>query len=339
MNNLNDQIVKYLKGELSPEEMHALEKRALSDPFLADALEGAESIDPVQFEKDVSDIEKDTLYKKPSKIFWPLRVAASIILIVTVTYVVVNISSRENENDSIALNKTSESKDQTDEIATQPKEETISPHEEAQEEAEQSKPIINSKPRTEIRERVASEQSKPIETKSATENAGAGATMSNENLIAEQALTETSTEEEALSLEDDTELNARDENVAARKEVAKADIAAEDTRSERLKSKKLAQRAAEQPSAISSREGDYQDYVKNNLVYPQSAVANKIEGEVTVSFRIANDGTPYDFQVEKSLGFGCDEELIKLISNGPKWTPPASATQRTNFSFTFTLPE
>ena len=33
-------IEKYLAGELSPAEMHALEKAALDDPFLADAIEG-----------------------------------------------------------------------------------------------------------------------------------------------------------------------------------------------------------------------------------------------------------------------------------------------------------
>ena len=33
-------IQRYHKGELSPEEMHAMEKAALDDPFLADAMEG-----------------------------------------------------------------------------------------------------------------------------------------------------------------------------------------------------------------------------------------------------------------------------------------------------------
>jgi hypothetical protein len=35
-------IERYLKGELSPAEMHAIEKAALDDPFLADAIEGME---------------------------------------------------------------------------------------------------------------------------------------------------------------------------------------------------------------------------------------------------------------------------------------------------------
>ena len=35
-------IQRYLKGQMSPEEMHAIETAALDDPFLADAIEGYE---------------------------------------------------------------------------------------------------------------------------------------------------------------------------------------------------------------------------------------------------------------------------------------------------------
>ena len=40
MGDLRNDIERYSKGELSPAEMHELERKALSDPFLADALEG-----------------------------------------------------------------------------------------------------------------------------------------------------------------------------------------------------------------------------------------------------------------------------------------------------------
>ena len=38
-------IEQYLQGKLSPAEMHALEKAAVQDPFLADAIEGYQSAD------------------------------------------------------------------------------------------------------------------------------------------------------------------------------------------------------------------------------------------------------------------------------------------------------
>ena len=42
-------IDKYLRGEMTPAEMNALEKKALQDPFLADALEGAQQLPPGDF--------------------------------------------------------------------------------------------------------------------------------------------------------------------------------------------------------------------------------------------------------------------------------------------------
>lgn len=53
MTDLNDDIARYLNGQMSPAEMHALEKRALDDPFLADALAGASSVSSDEFSADV----------------------------------------------------------------------------------------------------------------------------------------------------------------------------------------------------------------------------------------------------------------------------------------------
>lgn len=65
--------------------------------------------------------------------------------------------------------------------------------------------------------------------------------------------------------------------------------------------------------------GKFEKYVQEKLQYPAGAAAAGIEGEVVVGFRIKKDGTLYDFNVEKSLGFGCDEEAIRLLKEGPKW--------------------
>ncbi|MBT1686614.1 hypothetical protein [Dawidia soli] len=50
-------IERYLNGELSPAEMHALEKKALYDPFLADALEGAAQLAPAELSADLQQLQ------------------------------------------------------------------------------------------------------------------------------------------------------------------------------------------------------------------------------------------------------------------------------------------
>ena len=50
-------IERYLRGEMTAAEMHALEKEALADPFLADALDGASEVGPQNFVFDLRHIQ------------------------------------------------------------------------------------------------------------------------------------------------------------------------------------------------------------------------------------------------------------------------------------------
>jgi TonB family protein len=66
----------------------------------------------------------------------------------------------------------------------------------------------------------------------------------------------------------------------------------------------------------------YKIYLDDNLHYPIQAIENKVQGKVTVKFEISPTGTITDFQITKGIGFGCDEEAIRLIRQGPKWSAP-----------------
>ena len=47
-------ITRYLNGELLPEEMHAMEKASLDDPFLAEAMEGYEGMEEKNWDKELT---------------------------------------------------------------------------------------------------------------------------------------------------------------------------------------------------------------------------------------------------------------------------------------------
>jgi hypothetical protein len=64
MDKWEDDIRRYINGEMSPEEQHALEKKALRDPFLADALEGAGLITSDDFTDDIKDIDAELAQKE-----------------------------------------------------------------------------------------------------------------------------------------------------------------------------------------------------------------------------------------------------------------------------------
>jgi len=65
----------------------------------------------------------------------------------------------------------------------------------------------------------------------------------------------------------------------------------------------------------------YNQYLEENLRYPQQARDNNVKGRVTIQFTVLANGDLASFKVVKGIGHGCDEELIRLIKDGPQWNP------------------
>ena len=74
------------------------------------------------------------------------------------------------------------------------------------------------------------------------------------------------------------------------------------------KNKKFIQKS-EYPGGIER----LRSFIKNNLKYPQKALENKIEGNVLVRYKVNSIGEIFNIQIIQGLGFGCDEEAIRII--------------------------
>ncbi len=66
-------------------------------------------------------------------------------------------------------------------------------------------------------------------------------------------------------------------------------------------------------------------FIKNNLQYPDTAKMYHVEGVVYASFIVEKDGSLSGFKIRRGLGWGCDEEAIRVLKLMPKWRP---ATRR-----------
>ncbi len=109
-------IERYLQGKLLPAEMHAMEKTALSDPFLADAIEGFRSTDTDIAKKDLANIRRSLLEKEETKRIIPsavntrwMRVAALFIVLASVgtfSWYLVNNGNDKRELAQEALTST-----------------------------------------------------------------------------------------------------------------------------------------------------------------------------------------------------------------------------------------
>ena len=78
---------------------------------------------------------------------------------------------------------------------------------------------------------------------------------------------------------------------------------------------------SEHPAQPSVSPDEYLEYLKINLKKPKQAIENQITETVEVEFKVNKKGELSDFKIIKSLGYGCDEEAIRLIREGPKWLP------------------
>ena len=109
MRNRKHDIEKYLRGELSPAEMHALEKDALNDPFLAEALEGVAHAGADNFLHDLHRINRKvhdrTRRRKHKNINiwgWTAGMAAAVLLVAVSGFLVISLL-KDQEAEQLAM--------------------------------------------------------------------------------------------------------------------------------------------------------------------------------------------------------------------------------------------
>ncbi|MES2795913.1 MAG: energy transducer TonB [Bacteroidota bacterium] len=62
-------------------------------------------------------------------------------------------------------------------------------------------------------------------------------------------------------------------------------------------------------------------FLQKNLKYPRQASNSGISGKVFLSFIVDKNGQISDVTVLKGIGFGCDEEAVRVIKAMPNWSP------------------
>lgn len=62
-------------------------------------------------------------------------------------------------------------------------------------------------------------------------------------------------------------------------------------------------------------------YLRKNAIYPERASRAGVEGTVNVRMVVRADGSLSDLKVLTGLGYGCDDEALRLVSKMPRWVP------------------
>lgn len=62
-------------------------------------------------------------------------------------------------------------------------------------------------------------------------------------------------------------------------------------------------------------------YLSKSIRYPAAAQEINLQGKVFLSFIIEKSGALTDIKVERKLGYGTDEEAVRVLKASPKWMP------------------
>lgn len=411
-------IERYLRGEMTPREMHALEKEALQDPFLSEALEGANQIGPDSFLLDLKELHNTlhqrTQARRPKVISlwrWSLGIAAGLIMLAVGSVYIIGNLSNNRPDQNLAVNKevapqtsadtTIEAKHDT--IASRPAADQAialnKPEQPAQgkkkssgqsrPEVPTSNPVAGAASRDEETasqvERVAhteleSELEKgdqriveadlaeaPREIERTDDNADAAskraqASRASEVRRAIVAVPPRTIQGKVISTEDGMPLPGvnvvvKGTNIGTiTDEVGHYQIALNDPKQtlvfQFIGLKQVEVRAENNREINIQMTPDYTElsevvvtgagttnnnvlqfaepqggrnafekYLEEKMNYPELALENKIEGRVTVQFTVDANGQLGEFKVIKGIGYGCDDEVIRLIKEGPAWSP------------------
>ncbi|WP_077924277.1 M56 family metallopeptidase [Spirosoma sp. 209] len=74
-------------------------------------------------------------------------------------------------------------------------------------------------------------------------------------------------------------------------------------------------------------------YLGEHLTYPAAARKAKATGRVFVSFVVTKTGDITDVNVLKGIGYGADEEAMRVVAEMPRWEPARQNGQPVNLKF------
>ena len=84
--------------------------------------------------------------------------------------------------------------------------------------------------------------------------------------------------------------------------------------------------------------GDQNEFTKwvfKNIVYPEIAKENGVQGRVTLQFTVETDGRVSNVVVVRGVDSSLDKEAVRVVSSSPKWTPGKQRNKPVRVRFTF----
>ena len=91
----------------------------------------------------------------------------------------------------------------------------------------------------------------------------------------------------------------------------------------------------EKPKFKGGDANEFSKWVNSNLVYPEIAKENGVQGRVTLQVTVNVDGSVTNVKVLRGVDSSLDKEAVRVVSNSPKWTPGKQRDRAVKVTYTF----
>lgn len=81
----------------------------------------------------------------------------------------------------------------------------------------------------------------------------------------------------------------------------------------------------------------FREYIAKNLLYPEIAAENGIQGRVWVAFVVEGNGSLSNVRVVRGIDPALDKEAVRVVQSSPKWQPGTQRGKPVRVSFTFPI--
>jgi TonB family protein len=114
----------------------------------------------------------------------------------------------------------------------------------------------------------------------------------------------------------------------------------EKIKEQREKQKETSQALATIPERQPEFPGGHEEmlkYIQSNIKYPEEAMGVTVDGIALVSFTVNNNGDIRQPKVVKEIGYGIDEEAIRVVLNMPRWEPARQNGKAVSMEYTLSI--
>ncbi len=339
---------KWLSGEITWEEEKQLRKEAAKDSMLADAMEGYEYFPNADHQQKIHHLNKRirqrTGTSTNSNTFTLRAIAASLVLLISVgLFWMVNQNWSLSSTENIAYQAPKET------LVTKEAIEVSS----VQEKPKQSPPIVSAPTPSKSAIKRSAGSDKIVSTSTTSPSASVPPakkqrsiepapstsaqqevlpenfhtpTIAKEVIAVEAPITEEVPASTAASSSDEAIVTAFDKSA---EEVLKKEKKREEIEDQQDAASIALSRQASSRSSLEQRE-DYlaaapsmpkkellQFFLQENLRYPKKAKRKKVNGTLKLQYQLDRDNNLNNLKIIDSLGFGCEEEAIRLLRSAP----------------------